>query len=174
MLSKEQINKGLQIAAAIEKAVEDKGLSKDKIGLLLLQVAHETGGFNSNVSTFLNMSGIKWNPKGKIVPGEYDSKIKSPEGNNYSGFDSVDAWANRYTNILAQAKTKPLEATSIDDFAKRLKGAGYYTATLESYTKALKSWASSLKTHLGSLPLPATIAATTVVALLIVSLIIMQ
>ncbi len=140
----------------------------------MLQVAHETGGFNSHVADVNNESGIKWNPKGKIVKGEYDSGIKSPEGNNYSGFDSTTAWADRYTNIIGSYKSKPLEATSIEDFATRLKKSGYFTATLDEYTHGLNSWTATIKKYIGKISFPATIAAGGIVVLLILSLILIN
>jgi len=173
-MTTDQINKGIAIAQALEKVVKEKGLPVNKLGLLMLQVAHETGGFNSHVSDVLNMSGIKWNPKGKIVKGEYDSGIKSPEGNNYSGFDTVESWANRYTNIIGGYKTKPLDANNVADFALRLKKSGYFTAPLDDYTHGLNSWTATLKKYIGKIPFPVTIAAGSLVVLLIVSLLIIN
>ncbi len=130
------------VQQALTNVLQQKG-QLSKLPFLLAQVAHETGGFKSHVSSVNNYSGIKFSAKSKIQ-GEYDSGIKSPEGNNYSGFDSINDWANRYYAIINKG-AMPLNATTIEDFANRLKKNGYFTDTIANYTKGLQSWAKSLK-----------------------------
>lgn len=110
----------------------------ERLRLAMLQVAVETGGFKSRVSKVNNMSGIKYSPKSAIA-GEYDSGIKSPEGDNYSGYTDLNVWAKRYVQIVNRG-SKPFEAATINDFAERLKKNKYFTAPLEEYKKALASW----------------------------------
>lgn len=147
-----------QAATALARVLQAKG-EKSALGLLLLASAHETGGYNSHVSKVNNLTGIKYSAK-SAIKGEYNSGIKSPEGNSYSGFDTVDAWANRYYNILSRGgENSPLKAKSVPDFAERLKGIGYYTDTVENYTNALNSWKGTISRYFKDIPFP--IAATT-------------
>lgn len=113
----------------------------DKLPYVLAHAAHETGLKEGHVTHVNNYTGIKYN-KQKLA---YDSGIKSPEGNNYAGYDTAESWAKDYLRILSKYKSKPLEATSVTDFAQRLKAAGYYTDSLTNYTNGLLSWMKSLK-----------------------------
>ena len=169
-----QINAGQNIAAALQKILTENGHTTDKLGMLMLQVALETGGFKSHVAQVNNMSGIKWNPKGKVVKGEYDSKIVSPEGDNYAGFDSLDSWADKYYQIINRGTNKPLDAENIDDFAARLKENGYFTATLASYSNAMKTWLPTIKKYIGSVSGKTFISIGAVVLLLVLILLINQ
>jgi flagellum-specific peptidoglycan hydrolase FlgJ len=173
-MEQQQINAGQNIAAALQKVLTDNGHTTDKLGMLLLQVALETGGFKSHVAQVNNMSGIKWNPTGNTVKGEYDSKIKSAEGDNYAGFDSLDNWANKYYQIINRGTNKPLDAANIDDFAARLKENGYFTDTLSNYSKALKSWIPTIKKYIGSVSGKTFVSIGAVVVLLVLILLINQ
>ena len=165
-----KIDKGKEVAAALHAVLQAHGQPDSKLALMLLQVAHETGGFDSHVSQVNNMTGIKYNPKGRLVDGEYDSGIKSPEGNNYSGFNSLESWANRYYGIITRGKNNPLAANTVDEFADRLKANGYFTASLQSYKAALKKWIPTLKKNFSSLSFPVAASGGLVLLILIVSL----
>jgi hypothetical protein len=154
-------DKAKQAQQALISALNDIGADTKKLSLLMRQAAHESAGFKSRVSSVNNLTGIKWAPK-SAIKGEFDSGIKSPEGNNYSAFTDFNAWAKRYVQILNKRTNSPLQAKTVTDFAARLKAHNYYTATLESYTKALLSWGPQID----KLAAPVTVSA--VVVLLII------
>ena len=154
-------DKAKQAQQALVMALNNIGADPKKLPLLMRQAAHESAGFNSRVSSVNNLTGIKWSPK-SAIKGEFDSGIRSPEGNNYSAFTDYNAWAKRYVQIINRGTKKPLEATTVQDFAARLKANGYFTSTLESYTNGLLSWGPQID----KLAAPITVSA--VVVLLII------
>ena len=123
--------------AVIVKVVESEGLPTTFINLAMLQLAHETGGFKSKISRVNNLSGIKYSVNGY----GRNSGILPPKNEGptpYAAYDTLELWAKDYLRILK--KSNAHRATSIEDFASRLKSKGYFTDTLSNYTKALKSW----------------------------------
>lgn len=161
------VNNATTVTAAFAKVLEGKGLPLSSLRLIIPQVAHETAGFKHRLSQppINNMSGIKYSPK-TAIKGERDSGIKSPEGNNYSSFDTLDVWANRHFNIVSRGTNKPLDASNLTEFAKRLKANKYYTDTVENYTKGLISWDRQLSKVLVNVP--QIVKTTTAVILLLI------
>jgi hypothetical protein len=157
--------KAKQAQQALLSALNDIGADPKKLPLLMRQTAHESGGFKSRVSSVNNLTGIKWAPK-SAIKGEFDSGIKSPEGNNYSGFTDLNAWAKRYVQIINRGPKKPIEATTVTDFAERLKANKYYTDTLANYTKALLSWGPQID----KLAAPITVSAVVVLLIILIFL----
>ena len=138
------IDRATEAKNAIAKVLAENN-KLDKLGLVLLQMAHETGGFTSHVSSANNnFTGIKFAKQEGATRG-----ILSPEGDYYADFQSPYYWAKSYYHELTK-KSNPLGATSIEDFAARLKKNRYFTASLESYTKALKSWVNTIQNKLGT------------------------
>jgi hypothetical protein len=162
MTPQERATKAQQAFAVILK---EKGKPMSQLRLLMLQAAHETGGFKSRLSTVNNLSGIKYSPKSAIL-GESNSGILSPEGNYYSKFDSIDSWARRHYQIVNRGANKPIDAQTIQDFAARLKANKYYTDTLTNYTKGLLSWQRSID----RLPAPILISSSLVLFAVILAI----
>ena len=139
---------------SLARELARRGVGIDKMPMLMAQAAGETGGFKSHVSQVRNYSGIKFYGQ----PEATDSGIKSPEGDNYAAYASDDLWAKDYLNIITR-KADALNATSIEDFAARLKKAGYFTATLDSYIAMLKSWQPTFSKNISNWLTPVIIAA---------------
>lgn len=130
-----------KVAQAISYAIQQYKLPATAIPLAILQAAHESGGFNSHLFIQANnASGIKANKH-----FGFNSGIKSPEGDNYAGYDSLNDWAMDFIRILN--KDGVLTAKSIDEYANGLKAHGYFTAPLEEYKAALKKWVATFKYH---------------------------
>lgn len=115
------------------------GFPASTINLFVAQVLHETGGpkFNSAVALQNNnLSGIKWINASfqKATQG-----IKSPEGNYYAKFDTVQDWAKDYKRILSFG-SKPINAKDSTDFATRLRQNTYFTDTVGNYLNGLNYW----------------------------------
>jgi hypothetical protein len=159
-------NNAATVTAAFAKVLQANGKPLSSLRLIIPQVAHETGGFRHRLSQppINNMSGIKWRPK-TALKGEKDSGIKSPEGDNYAAYDTLDVWAQRHYNIINRGVNKPLDALNVTDFAKRLKDNKYYTAPLDLYTNALVKWEKQLSKTLADVP---QIAKTGAVILLLI------
>ena len=137
------IQRAEQAKQAIAQILKENN-KLDKLRLVLLQMAHESGGFTSHVqATNNNFTGIKFANQEGATKG-----VLSPEGDYYANFSTPYYWAKSYYHELTK-KSNPLGATSIKDFAARLKANGYFTASLESYTAALKSWINTINNKLG-------------------------
>lgn len=119
------------------------GASEKVAQYIALLAMHETNGFKSRLSQQdNNYSGIKFVKQ----PGATQGR-KSPEGNYYAKYPDRTAWAADLYRILANGKGKPLQAVSLEDFAQRLKAGGYYTDSVENYTKGLQRWAKMQKQY---------------------------
>lgn len=132
--------KAQQAEKALRKAFAERNLPLSKLPWVMAQVAHETGGFTSRVSSTNNLSGIKY------VPGNKFGAVKgilSPEGDYYAAYPSYDNWARQYLYEITK-KINPLAADTIEGFVSRLKQNGYFGATESSYLAALKSWKNTI------------------------------
>jgi flagellum-specific peptidoglycan hydrolase FlgJ len=134
MITQSQIQRA-NIAA---QSLFDRGVSIAFLPLAIAQLAHETAGFTSRVMTSdNNLSGIKYigNSKQKNAT----AGTRSPEGNYYAKFATIEDWATDYIRILSMG-ARPIDSTSVYDFANRLKQNNYYTDTVENYTAGLTAW----------------------------------
>ena len=162
------MNKDLSAKAIGVLGVEIKkqGLPSSFLNLAMLQLAHETGGFNSRVSRLNNLSGIKFSKNGF----GYDSGVKPPpnEGNtSYAAYKSLNDWAKDYIRIVRKSGAQ--NAKTIQEFAAKLKAARYYGDTVERYTKGLLSWTGQLKDIVGEIPINTTNTTDTILILIIIS-----
>ena len=116
-----------------KKVAAQTGISED---ILFAQFQHETGNFTNRGSTSLNnFSGIN-------VPGG--------NGKQYRKFDSPDAYANYYANLLKSRYPGALGAQDTDTFAKGLKGGTigpYFTDSIGNYEKGINN---ALRNPIGS------------------------
>ena len=124
----------LQAKKALEIEMTAKGIPLKFLTFFLPQMALETAGFKSRVSTVNNFSGIKFNGHGYC----FNSGIKSPEGNNYAGYSSKSLWAKDYLRIAK--KDGLLLTKNYNEFLSQLQAKNYFTDTLENYKKAFYSW----------------------------------
>ncbi len=99
------------------------------------QMAHETGGFKSELALkHNNFGGVT-----QVTPNGLDQ----PDGSNYyMNFGSPDEFAEYYGNYLSKyAEDGIYEATTIDQYANALKRGGYYGDTVENYAAGMKHFA---------------------------------
>lgn len=136
-----------QISKNIITTLVANGLSEEKARMLLAQMLVETSGFSSRVAIQANnFGGIKFAPK-----FNKDSGIKSPEGDNYARYDSIDGFIKDYLRIVSRGgNNAPIKADTIAEYNRRLKAQRYYTAPETDYLKALKSWLPSIKKFIPS------------------------
>jgi len=129
----------IQTAKKAAQALINANLNVTFLPLAFAQLAHETAGFKSHLAADdNNLSGIKYLGKPSVQKQAKQGSM-SPEGNYYAHFTSVNAWAVDYVRILSMG-ARPIDATSIDDLAARLKSNGYYTDSLSNYTAGLSGW----------------------------------
>ena len=136
-----------EISNKVVSSLIANGLSEEKAKLLLAQMLVETAGFTHRVATEANnYGGIKYSPK-----FNKDSGIKSPEGDNYARYNSIDEFIKDYLRIVSRGgNNAPIKADTIAEYARRLKANKYYTAPEADYLKALKSWLPSIKKFIPS------------------------
>jgi hypothetical protein len=129
----------------IYKALKLAGANDRLMPILMSQVAHETAGFNSKVlQSDNNASGIMFinDPKQKnAVRGKAFPKKESKTA-HYARFNTLKDWAVDFLRIIGKT---PKTATSLTDYAQKLKARRYYTADTSLYAKALISWDKQLK-----------------------------
>lgn len=136
-----------EISNKVVRTLISNGLSEEKARMLLAQMLVETSGFSHRLATQANnFGGIKFSPK-----FNKDSGIKSPEGDNYARYDSIDGFIKDYLRIVSRGgNNAPIKADTIAEYARRLKANKYYTANEADYLKALKSWLPSIKKFIPS------------------------
>lgn len=124
--------------AIVTPLLRNAGFSGMPVTYALAHVMHESNNLQSNLSrNYNNLSGIKY-------IGQHGAKQgpKSPEGDYYAAFDTLQAWANDYARILRLNKGKgsPITAPTANDFLQRLYANGYFTDPNYSpkYNKALR------------------------------------
>jgi len=113
------------------------------IPFLISQIILESNWFTSDPYLLdNNPGGITWNPNYKKRPGASIGRKRPPnEGGNYVRFDSYDSAAKDYVRIvnINGAAGKPIDSTSYQDYAKRLKVNGYYASKESEYSAGLKA-----------------------------------
>jgi hypothetical protein len=135
----------IENAKKVLKALIDAGAKTSVLPFLMAQVAHETGDFDSNVfRDNNNASGIMFiNKPTKQKNAKRGRAFPKNEGNYfYAHFNTLKDWAVDYLRIIGNL---PLQATSLNDYAQRLKARKYYTASTSLYAKALNAHFEKLK-----------------------------
>lgn len=122
----------------IRELLRTNGVPEPAAGFAAAAVAHETGDFTSRVSARdNNYSGIKFINK----PYQVATKgSPAPEGGNYAHFASRIGWAKDYSRILHLKPGEPYKATSLADFARRLKMNKYYADTEANYLRGMTAF----------------------------------
>jgi len=125
-------------AKLILTALIDAGAKPVVIPFLMSQIAHETGNFASRVfKSNNNASGIMFiNKPLKQKNATRGLPYPKREGKYfYANFASLKDWAVDYLRIIGKL---PMQAISLPDYAAKLRARGYYTDTVQNYTKGLK------------------------------------
>lgn len=142
MANKYNIENAKKILIALAQA----GANPTILPLLMSQVAHETGDFDSTQFKINNnASGITYTTSGRQKNATKGNPLpinEQPLVNGkrvikyyYAKFPTLKDWAVDYMRIVG---TNVLKATDVVDYAKRLKAQNYYKATVQTYTNGLK------------------------------------
>jgi hypothetical protein len=120
--SKESLAARARVIA--EQVSKQTGVSAD---LIYAAFAHETGNFTNRGSRELNnLAGIN-------VPGGH--------GQDYQKFDSLQAFGNRYAQLLNSPRYAGVKnAKNADEYAAALKAGGYYSDSESNYSKGMKNF----------------------------------
>jgi hypothetical protein len=120
--SKESLAARARVIA--EQVSKQTGVSAD---LIYAAFAHETGNFTNRGSRELNnLAGIN-------VPGGH--------GQDYEKFDSLQAFGNRYAQLLNSPRYAGVKsAKNADEYAAALKAGGYYSDSESNYSKGMKNF----------------------------------
>jgi len=124
-----------QAAALFAKTFAELQAPARVIPYLVAQVAYETGDFKSKLlKDHNNASGIVYTGRASQKNAVKGRPLPEDGRYFYAKFTTLADWAKDYMRVLS-LKTKPLQATSSDDFITRLKRNGYFTAPVELYKK---------------------------------------
>lgn len=129
------------IATKVDEALTDNGLPGDKKEFVMAQLRHETGkpDLDYNVSRANNnVSGITWNDD---FPDEWKGTTRPPdEGGNYVHFPTYNDWAKEQIKLLKKdsGAGAPLDASTVEEYAHRLKKNGFYKASESEYANGMK------------------------------------
>lgn len=111
-------------------ALQDQGLTEYQIQLLLAQALHESGLFTS-VANYNNLNKNNWG--GIRRNGAYVS------------YPNVSAFVDDWLNVINRYNSDPLSATSVSDYAHRLKQGGYYEDSESNYYQNLNYYFNLLQ-----------------------------
>lgn len=110
------------------------------VPFLVAQVAYETGDFKSKLlKDHNNASGIVWTGKSTQKNATKGRPLPEDPRYFYAKFDTLNDWARDYLRVL-NLRSKPIQATTADDFITRLKANGYFTAPQELYKKGFDKY----------------------------------
>lgn len=145
---------------SLQSSLIKAGLKDPQLNFALAQLLFETGKFSKKSQVAANnnnYSGIKWinasrqhATKGTLVPeGERVKDPKSPL-NYYAHFEDMNDWAKDFVRILSLQRSvnnigKPIEATTLDQYVKRLKLNQYFGDTESVYLNGLKKYLAMFK-----------------------------
>jgi len=136
------------LLSAIYSSLQAQGLPAVTIRLAISQVMFETGVFanKQRASKGNNFSGITYSGSAaQLATGAQKSDVALPAAEQpktgpkvfYAKYPSITNWTKDYLRILSRG-AKPIQAATPEDFAKRLKKNGYYTAQESVYAKGLQ------------------------------------
>lgn len=114
---------------------------------IVLQAAHETAGFTSNVfKSCNNLNGYKWVGQSTAL----GPCLKSPEGDFYAKYATIE---DSVTELVAWIKRRQKDGkfpadlntiTSLNQYAELLKNSGWYGDTVYNYVNGLYYWSQKL------------------------------
>lgn len=134
----------IENAKKVLAALIAAGANPIQLPLLMSQVAHETGDFDSRVfKANNNASGIMYiNKPEKQKNAKKGLPFPKREGKYfYAHFASLKDWAADFMRIVSGAIRS---STTFQQYALALKKRKYYADQLSNYTKALKSHYAAL------------------------------
>jgi hypothetical protein len=107
-------------------ALQNKGLTRLQIQLMIAQALWETGLFTdtpnyNNMDNLNNFAGIGGNSRYSALPGT-----------RYAKYPSLDAFVDDWIYIL-NFNNEPINATSVTDFVSRLKNNNYFEDSTGNY-----------------------------------------
>ena len=130
------------IKFAVAQALHETGNKIDQ--------PHETNGHNWSGITWIAQPTLQKNAKrGNLKPQKDWNDPNKPE--YYAWFETVEDWARDFKRIISRSnglKGRPIEATTLKEYATRLKANFYFGDTIENYSKALTYWIDKIKTTL--------------------------
>ena len=137
----------MDIAQRIYAKALSEGMPQFVSVCIVVQAAHETAGFTSNV--FLscnNLNGYKWvNQSTAAGPC-----LKSPEGDYYAKYNTIE---DSVHEICAWIRRRQKEGkfpadlnsiTTLEQYAQLLKNSGWYGDSVANYTSGLYYWSDKL------------------------------
>jgi flagellum-specific peptidoglycan hydrolase FlgJ len=129
----------------IYNTLKKLNLSPILIKYIIAQVMHETGVLAStqSLTKYNNYSGITYSGSAsQKATGATKAPSVQPENKkvSYAAYPAPINWAKDLVRILSFAPNYPIKATSVADYAKRLKANGYYTAPESVYANSLKNY----------------------------------
>lgn len=123
-------------ASAINQAFKNTEYA-GLIPLIVAMAKHETGNFASKLyMDGRNMFGMKMPSRRPTVARPLR---KASDGGVYAGYSS-DYNSAKDLLLWMQYTKFPAMVSTPESFATALKERGYYTDTLENYSKALRRW----------------------------------
>jgi hypothetical protein len=127
-------------AAEFARIFTGLGAPAAAVPYMVAQTAYETGDFKSKLlKDHNNASGIVWTGKATQKNAIKGRPLPEDPRYFYAKFDTLQDWARDYIRVL-NLKTKPIQATTPEDFVKRLKANGYFSAPLEQYKKGFDKY----------------------------------
>lgn len=130
------------IKFAVAQALHETGNKIDQ--------PHETNGHNWSGITYIGQPMLQKKAKrGNLKPQKDWNDPNKPE--YYAWFDTIEDWARDFKRIISRSnglKGRPIEATTLKEYATRLKANFYFRDTIENYSKALNYWLDKIKTTL--------------------------
>jgi hypothetical protein len=115
------------------------GLTSLQVQLLLSQAIHETGLFTASP----NWKNVQNNNLAGITA---HGSFPADSGGTYAVYPDLVTFVNDWLSPAVLNKgAYPLDATSVTDFATRLKTNGYYGDSLSNYAADLQKWFNVLQ-----------------------------
>lgn len=131
---------------ALKSAYKKKALRDELINWLLIKDYMESGAFTNEGTKQNNPGNIMWNKHDKYGKKGTYNKINHTY---YSSYPTIDDYVNKMIQVIKQSPGRPYDATSGEDFVKRLAANTYFgkiTAknTIENYIAAMKGAAQRI------------------------------
>lgn len=137
----------MEIAQRIYNKALSDGMPQFVATCIVLQCAHESAGFTSNVfKSCNNLNGYKWVGQSTAL----GPCLKSPEGDYYAKYATIEDSVHELTAWIKRRQKEgkfPADLTaigSLDQYAQLMKNSGWYGDTVQNYTSGLYYWSNRL------------------------------